>query len=52
MLIGGVDVSGYKHQGQYNHAALIVGKEDAINKIYSKIGISPIHMSELSERQR
>ena len=52
MLIGGVDVSGDKHQGQHNHAALIVGKEDAINKIYSKIGISPIHMSELSERQR
>ena len=52
MLLGGVDVSGDKHQGQHNHVALIVGKEDVVNRTYNKIGISPIHMSELSERQR
>lgn len=52
MLIGDVDVSGDIQQGQHNHATLIVGKEDTINKAYNKIGISPIHMSELSERQR
>ena len=52
MLIGGIDVSGDRHQGQHNHVALVVGKEDAINNAYNKIGISPIHMSELSEWQR
>ena len=52
MLIGGADVSGSKTDGQQNHAALVVGKEDAINRIYNSIGISPIHMSELSEHRR
>ena len=52
MLIGGADVSGSKADGQHNHAALIVGREDAVNRIYNNIGISPIHMSEMSERQR
>ena len=52
MLIGGADVSGSKTGGQQNHAALVVGKEDAINRIYNSIGISPIHMSELSEHRR
>ena len=52
MLVGGVDVSGDRHQGQHNHVALVVGAEDAINRVYNKIGISPIHMSELSEHQR
>ena len=52
MLIGGIDVSGDRHQGQNNHAALVVGAVDAINRAYNKIGINPIHMSELSKRQR
>ena len=52
MLVGGVDVSGDRHQGQHNHVALVVGAEDAITRVYNKIGISPIHMSELSEHQR
>ena len=52
MLIGGADVSGSKTDGQQNHAALVVGKEDAINRIYNNIGISPIHMSEMSQHQR
>ena len=49
--IGGVDVSG-NNQGQHNHVARIVGKEDAVNRIYNKIGVSPIHMSEMSEWHR
>ena len=52
MLIGGADVSGCKADGQHNHVPLVIGKEDAINKIYNKIGISPIHMSEISKSQR
>ena len=51
MLIGGADVSGSKTDGQQNHAPLVVGKEDAINRIYNNIGINPIHMSEMSQRQ-
>lgn len=52
MLIGGADVSGSKADGQQNHVALVVGKEDVINRIYNNIGVSPIHMSRISERQR
>ena len=52
MLIGGADVSGSKTDGPHNHAALIVGREDAINRIYKNIGISHIHMSKMSKRQR
>ena len=52
MLVGGADVSGSEADGQQNHVALVVGKEDTINKIYKNVGISPIHMSEMSERQR
>lgn len=52
MLIGGADVSGSEADGQQNHAALVVGKKDVINRIYNSIGISPIHMSEMSERRR
>ena len=52
MLVGGADVSGSKDDGQQNHVALVVGKEDTINRIYKNVGISPIHMSELSESQR
>ena len=52
MLIGGADVSGGKADGQHNHVALVIGKEDAINRIYNRIGISPIHMSEISKSQR
>lgn len=52
MLIGGADVSGGEADGQHNHAALVIGKEDAINRIYNRIGISPIHMSEISKSQR
>ena len=52
MLIGGADVSGGEADGQHNHAALVIGKEDAINRIYNRIGISPIHMGEISKSQR
>lgn len=52
MLIGGTDVSGSEIDGQQNHVALVVGKEDTINRIYNNIGISPIHMSKMSEHQR
>ena len=52
MLIGGADVSGGEADGQHNHVALVIGKEDAINRIYNRIGISPIHMSEISKSQR
>lgn len=45
-------MSGSKQGGQHNHAALVVGKEDAINRIYNNIRVSPIHMSEISERKR
>lgn len=43
MLIGGADVSGSKIDGQQNHAALVVGKEDTINRIYNNIGMSYPH---------
>ena len=52
MLIGGTDVSGDRHGSQHNHTALIIGKEDEISRIYSNIGISPIHMSEITEQER
>ena len=52
MLVGGADVSGSEADGQQNHVALVVGKEDTINKIYKNVGISPLHISEMSERQR
>ena len=52
MLIGGVDVSGSKADGQQNHVALVVGKEDTINRIYNNVGISAIHMSKMSKPQR
>ncbi len=52
MLIGGIDVSGDKHDGQHNHVALVVGKEYAVNRIYNKIGLRAIHMSEISKQQR
>lgn len=52
MLVGGTDVSGSEADGQQNHVALAVGKEDAINRIYNNVGVSPIHMSKMSERQR
>ena len=45
MLTGGTDASGGRHGNQHNHVALIIGKEDEISRIYSSIGISPIHMS-------
>ena len=52
MLIGGIDVSGSRHEGQNNHAALVIGKKDAINRIYNKIGMREIHMSRISKQQR
>ena len=52
MLIGGADVSGSNADGPENHVALVVGKEDAINRIYNKIGISPIHMRLMSDETR
>ena len=52
MLIGGADVSGGMREGQRNHVALVVGKEDAINRIYNKIRVNPIHMSEISNQKR
>lgn len=52
MLVGGTDVSGSEADGQQNHVALVVGKEDEINRIYNNIGVSPIHMSKMSKRQR
>ena len=52
MLIGGADVSGSAADGQHNHVALVVGKEDAINRIYNNIGVKRIHMSRMSESQR
>ena len=52
MLIGGADVSGSKVDGPVNHVALIVGKEDAINRIYKNIGVPSIHMSDMSDPQR
>lgn len=52
MLVGGADASGSGADGQQNHVALIVGKEDSINRIYNKIGIRPIHMRTMSNRGR
>lgn len=52
MLIGGADVSGSKGDGQQSHAASVIGREGVINRVYNDIGISPIHMSEMSERRR
>ena len=45
MLIGGIDVSGNRYEGQNNHAALVIGKKDAISRIYNKIGMREIHIS-------
>ena len=45
-------MSGDRHGSQHNHAALIIGKEDEISRIYNNIGISPIHMSEITEQKR
>ena len=52
MLVGGADASGSGADGQQNHVALIVGKEDSINRIYNKIGIRPIHMRTMSNHGR
>ena len=52
MLIGGIDVSGNRHEGQNNHAALVIGKKDAINRIYNRIGMREIHMNRISKLQR
>ena len=45
-------MSGGMREGQRNHVALVVGKEDAINRIYNKIRVNPIHMSEISNQKR
>ena len=52
MLIGGADVSGSNTDGPENHVALVVGKEDEINRIYNKIGVRSIHMNKMSPSQR
>ena len=41
-----------KTDGPESHVALVVGKEDAINRIYNNIGVKHIHMSRMSESQR
>lgn len=52
MLIGGIDVSGSKADGQQNYVALVAGKEDAINRIYNNVGVNTIHMNKMSKFQR
>lgn len=52
MLIGGADVSGTEHNGLNSHAAIVVGREDAINRVYNAIGIEHIHMSRLGAKKR
>ena len=52
MLLGGADVSGTERNGLNNHAALIVGSVEAINRIHNAIGIEHIHMSRLGAKKR
>ena len=52
MLLGGADISGTERNGLDNHAALIIGKEEAINRIHNAIGIEHIHMSRLGAKKR
>ena len=52
MLIGGADVSGTERNGLNGHAALVVGREDAINRVYNAIGVEHIHMSRLGAKKR
>ena len=51
MLLGGADISGTERGGLDNHAALIIGKEEAINRIHNAIGIEHIHMSRLGAKK-
>lgn len=52
MLIGGADVSGTERNGLNGHAALVVGREDAINRAYNAIGVEHIHMSRLGVKKQ
>lgn len=52
MLIGGADVSGTERNGLNGHAALVVGREDAINRVYNAIGVEHIHMSRLGAKKQ
>ena len=52
MLLGGADISGTERSGPDNHAALIIGKEESINRIHNAIGIEQIHMSRLRAKKR
>lgn len=45
-------MSGTERNGLNNHAALIVGREDAINRIHNAIGIEHIHMSRLGAKKQ
>ena len=52
MLIGGADVSGTERNGLNGHAALVVGREGAINRVYDAIGVEHIHMSRLGAKKQ
>ena len=52
MLVGGANVSGTERNGLNSHAALIVGREDAINRVHNAIGIEHIHISRLGAKKQ
>lgn len=53
MIIGGADLSGNTiGGGQHRYIAIVIGKEESINRIHSKIGLAEIHMVRLDARQK
>jgi hypothetical protein len=53
MIIGGADVSGNTiGGGQHRYIAIVIGKEEIINRIHSKIGLTEIHMVRLDAQQK
>lgn len=53
MIISGADVSGNTvGGGQHRYIAIVIGKEESINRIHSKIGLTEIHMVRLDAQQK
>lgn len=53
MIIGGTDVSGNTvGGGQHRYIAIVIGKEESINRVYGKIGLAEIHMVRLDAQQK
>lgn len=53
MIIGGADVSGNTvGGGQHRYIAIVIGKEESINRIHNKIGLKEIHMVRLDAQQK